>query len=1196
MEMDTSLKKAEDRGDWFAKNSLSRLFSIALTLVVTIVILIFSIMAAFYNNAKIETRLHQKLEKTLKFAETSLPSPVWQLDLDSMGDMLNAIFTDDTIIYVNIVSDDEILAEKAHPKFEHKQFSYFKKSAHFLVDTIDINKSGQKIGIFNIVMSREKIRKELLYNLFGIAVFTAFIIAAISFTCIHLTKHYIFDPLLKLEQSTGLIASGNLEESIIIENENEIGKLAKSILHMRGAIKDKIKELQQAEKKYRDIFDYASEGIFQCSPGGYFINVNLSAAAILGYESPEDMISSIKDVTNNLYVNTTEQENSLKTLYKEGKIINLEVQIRCKDKSIIWISINARQIRNNDGKILYYEGSFLDVTRRKKAQYALLDNLSRYRLLLKASPIPITVYDSEGRVSYVNPVFESTFGWTMDELIGQRIDFVPPHEAEKTGEAVKNTLKGKHISIESQRLTKDKKLLDVLINAALYTDHTGKPVGMIVTFRDCTELKQAERDLSKHRDHLEQMVEERTSELTKANQRLSKEIFEHQETESALKDSEERFRQLAEMLPETVFEMDLTANFTFRNKASYAMFGYDFETETAPINALESIVPEDHLRVIESCAKILEGHPSTGNEYTAIRKDGSHFPIMIYTNALIKDNEPIGYRGILLDISERKEMEEELHLAKERADEASKTKSEFLANMSHEIRTPMNAILGMGDLLLESDLSHEQQKYVKILCNSGDNLLDIINDILDLSKVEAGQIEMEKISINLQDLFDKIGAMLAVKAHSKDLELLCRIKTDTPIHLLGDPARLRQILVNLIGNAIKFTNEGEVILEVKAMETPVPANVKDKIRLLFSVRDTGIGIQEEKQSQIFESFAQADSSITREFGGTGLGLTISKRMVEMMGGQIWVKSEPGYGCTFSFSADFYLDKNAKPLERISIVDISRMNVLVVDDNATNRLILNETLSNWGANVSEAENGAIALKTIEQNEKGGKRFDLIVLDGKMPVMDGFETIKKIKNIFNHLSHTMMLLTSDDSSSKIARARKNGVQVCLIKPVKRNELKQAVNETLGRVKPRKKDEIETAVLVRENSGRQKALKILVVDDGRENRMLIQAYLKATDHKLDMADNGKTGLEKFKSTEYDMVLMDMRMPIMDGYTAVKKIRLWEETQEKSAAFIVALTAHAMKGDRQKCLDAGCSDYLAKPLKKIDLLKMIETGQMIS
>ncbi|MBA3011711.1 MAG: PAS domain S-box protein, partial [Desulfobacula sp.] len=898
---------------------------------------------------------------------------------------------------------------------------------------------------------------------------------------------------------------------------------------------------------------------------------------------------SINDVTSNLYAYARDHGHFLRTLNKTGILIGFEAQYLCKDGRVIWMSVNARQIKDATGEIEYYEGSFLDITQRKQAQQDLQESLGRYRLLLEASPIPIAVYDPEGRVSYVNPAFVDTFGWSMAELMGRRPDFVPSHEAAKTGQAIKRTLKGERVSIQSQRLTREQKVLDVLINAALYTDHSGKPQGIIVTFRDFTELKQAERDLSKHRDHLEQLVEERTQELTQANQRLSEEIIEHKATETALMDSKERFRQLAEMLPETVFEMDLFSNFTFRNKASFTTFGYESHIEEAPGNALDSIVPEDHQRVIENCAKILEGEPSMGNEYRAIRRDGSIFPIMIYTNALMEDGQAIGYRGILLDISERKEMEEALRLAKESADHANKTKSEFLASMSHEIRTPMNAILGMGDLLLESNLTPEQKRYVQILTQSGENLLDIINDILDLSKVEAGQLALESMGFNLQELIDQSCEMMAVKAHSKGLELLSRTKAQTPIHLSGDPARLRQILINLMGNAIKFTHAGEVVLEIVGKD-PLSWENKNRVCLEFSVRDTGIGISKEKQSHIFESFTQADSSTTREFGGTGLGLTICKRLVEMMGGEIWVESDPGHGCVFYFTAWFNMDTQPRTHRATPAAEIRGKQVLVVDDNATNRFILNETLSGWGANVSEAENGALALEAIEASEQANTPFDLILLDGKMPVLDGFETAKQINQRFNHMVHTVMLLTSDDSCSKIARAKKNGVPVCLIKPVKRRELKEAICAAMGQAISTGKNDHTPGK--GELPSTERALNILIVEDGQENRILLRAYLKKSPHILDMAENGQLGVEKFMSASYDLVFMDMRMPVMDGYTATRTIRRWEEEQGRPRTFIVALTAHAMKEDRQKCLDAGCSDYLSKPVKKKDLLKMIEKG----
>ena len=781
-------------------------------------------------------------------------------------------------------------------------------------------------------------------------------------------------------------------------------------------------ELQDSEQKYHSIYANAVEGIYQSSPEGYFISANPTMAEILGYDSPLDLISSISDVAEELYVNPQDRDIFRKTLDKEGKIIGFETQFYRKDGSKIWISNNARAARGLKNEVLYYEGSLLDITKRKQAEHALKETLERYQLLMEASPDPVTVYDPTGNVTYINPAFEETFGWSLEELLGKRLDFVPSHEAEQTGVAVKRTLQGERVTMESQRLTKDKRLVDVLLSAARLTDREGNLAGMIVAARDITARKRAE-----------------------------------------------------------VLQQDKVA-----------------------------------------------------------------------------------------------------------AEASNEAKSEFLASMSHEIRTPMNAILGMADLLWDSPLNPEQKKYVRVFRNAGENLLDIINDILDITKIESGQIELESIPFDLRELAERGCEMMALKAHEKELELLCRFQPDTPNNLVGDQARLRQVLINLMGNAVKFTHEGEIILEVTQKETRQTDSEGGTVELLFSVRDTGIGIPIEKQPQIFESFTQADSSTTREYGGTGLGLTICRRLVEMMGGKIWVESEPGQGSTFSFTAEFYIDKQPQLTERPLAVDISGMRILVVDDSVTNRLILSETLSGWGAHVSEAENGAVALKTIEKGEQSGETFKLILLDGKMPVMDGFKAIEEIKKRFNHLDHTVMLLTSDDSSAKISKAKKSGVPVCLVKPVKREELKDAIHTALGHAKP--VEENEMAEPISEARVEAHAIKILVVEDGKENRMLIRAYLKKSPHSLDMAENGQEGLEKFKSTRFDIVLMDMRMPVMDGYTATREIRRWEQEQGQTATPIIALTAHALKADRQKCLDAGCSDYLSKPVKKADLLKKIE------
>jgi PAS domain S-box-containing protein len=654
----------------------------------------------------------------------------------------------------------------------------------------------------------------------------------------------------------------------------------------------------------------------------------------------------------------------------------------------------------------------------------------------------------------------------------------------------------------------------------------------------------------------------------------------------ALRSSEERTRLILENALEAVITMDQMGLITDWNHQAEATFGWSGQ-EAIGRSLAETIIPINYR---EAHQRGLQRFLATGNgpvlnkriEITALHRDGREFPVELAISPMQMGQSFI-FSAFIRDITDRKRTEADLQQAKDAAEAAAKAKGEFLANMSHEIRTPMNGILGMTELALGTPLTPEQREYLTTVKASADALLSIINDILDFSKIEAGKLALDAMPFALRDNLGASLKTLALQAHEKGLELAYSVQPEVPDIVVGDSGRLRQILVNLVGNAIKFTEQGEVVVAVEAASP-----VADSVALHVAVKDTGIGIPADKQHLILEPFMQADGSMTRQYGGTGLGLAISKQLAELMGGQLWLESEVGRGSTFHFTACFSVQPaSAGRQVPATPVDMHQLPVLVVDDNATNRRILHEMLAHWQMQPTTVDGGQAALAALTQAKDAGTPFPLVLLDTRMPEMDGFTVAARLRQDPALVGATILMLSSTDLAGDAARCRELGIPIHLTKPIIQSDLWEAIMTALRRAAH--DDHPTPSVPPPTPFGSPQGWRILLAEDNVVNQTLAVRMLEKRGHRVEVVGTGKAALAAVAQHSFDLILMDVQMPELDGFEATAAIRA-RERESGGHLPIIAMTAHAMKGDQERCLAAGMDGYVAKPMKAGELYAVID------
>ncbi len=806
-----------------------------------------------------------------------------------------------------------------------------------------------------------------------------------------------------------------------------------------------------------------------------------------------------------------------------------------------------------------------------QARYQLLSCLLDY--------IPDRIYfkDKDGAFILVNRSEADYLGaQNPDEVIGKTdFDFFEAPLAQAALDDERSLMQsGDSVtSKEEKKLLLDGRTGWALVDKIPLRDAGGEIIGTCGISKDITRLKEAEEALQRANDTLAAQKAELECTMALREQAERELLTAKHEAEQASKGLGPFFQVALDML--CIAGMD--GYFKRINPAFCTTLGYS-EEELLIRPFTEFVHPEDQAGTVAVMEDLKSGRNVVNFVNRYLHRDG-HYLWIEWTAAPNNDGAEI--YAAARNITSRIQIEAELTEARQAAEAANKAKSSFLANMSHEIRTPMNGVIGVTELLLNTEMTADQRGYLSLVRQSADSLMTVLNDILDFSKIEAGKLELERYEFDLRDSIGDTLQSLAVRSAEKGVELAYQVRANVPDCLIGDLTRLRQIIINLVGNAIKFTEQGEIVVEVD-----VETLTKDQVALHVAVRDTGIGIAKEKQEDVFESFTQAEGSTTRRFGGSGLGLTISRQLAELMKGRLWLESEPGTGSVFHFTSLFELGTPKPATARQMPETLNDLPVLIVDDNSTNRTILEQQVRSWGMKPTLASNGPDALQILEDARNTSTPFKLLLMDYMMPDMDGLEVARQVHQRLGDQMPKILILSSGSKIEEDATPPETSIERFLTKPVKPSDLFDAITRVFGNATSEDKSVISKDSPAPLSPGR---MNLLLVEDGRVNQIVAMKLLEDRGHSVTLATNGREAVDILATNSFDAILMDIQMPEMNGYEATTIIRQRELSSGKHVP-IIAMTANAMKGDREQCLAAGMDDYISKPVHSAHLYAIIE------